>query len=107
MKRLIILLILLISSVAFADPKIVDLRLTSDLVDGKSGLTGGALSRVSAATYVDLHGDLQTAWGDRDQMIPTADQNIDTNWPLTITVTADTTYTLSTNTAGTFGYNSR
>jgi len=74
-KLLTIILILLFSVAAFGAQKIVDLPLTSDLVDSKSNLTAGALSRVSAATYIDTDSVLQTAWGDRAQSIHTSAQN--------------------------------
>ena len=47
---------------------------------GSGGLGIGSLSRVSAATYTDSDGTLQTSWGDRDQLIPTNAQENIANW---------------------------
>jgi hypothetical protein len=57
--------------------KIVKLPLISDLADSYGNLTSGALSRVSAATYVDVGGVLQDSWGDRDQKVLTTEQDPD------------------------------
>jgi len=61
--------------------RLAKLKLTSDLTDQMSGLSGGAVSRVSAATYVDANGVLRTAWGNRAQLIDTGAQNdLTTGW---------------------------
>jgi hypothetical protein len=87
-------------SEAFAAEQIVDLPLASNLTDLKGNLTGGALSRVSAATYVDLTGTLTTAWGDRDQLIDTTGQaDLDTWWTKD-GVTIDTGDTIASGISG-------
>jgi hypothetical protein len=54
--------------------QIVKAGLNGNLIDTLGNLTGGALSRVSAATYVDPEGVLQDSWGDRDQVMNTSAQ---------------------------------
>lgn len=62
---------------------IVKMRLQENLTDTFGNLTGGALSRVSATTYIHYFSDLlTTAWGDRDQLIDPSGQNdiTDASW---------------------------
>lgn len=70
----IVFLFFIFSSIAHAGV-IVDLPLNGNLTDTKGGLTAGALSRGSAATYIDTRGVLRTAAADRQQFIATAGQN--------------------------------
>lgn len=84
--------------------RLAKVKLTSDLTDQMNGMTAGAGSRRSAGTYES--DGLQTAWGNRDQLIPTNAQEDTDNWDgsgpwtLTIAVTANTSYILSVNLDG-------
>ena len=55
-------------NIAYAS-KIIDMPLTSNLTDKKGNLTGGELSRISGATYVDSSGVLQNSRGNRENLI--------------------------------------
>jgi hypothetical protein len=106
-KRISLLIVFsLIAGVAFAGAaglvpipreEIVFLPGSHNLKDSTGELSAGTISRTSDDMLPDGSG---WAWGDRDQLIGTSDQNDDTNWPLTIAVDAGSVYILSTDTSG-------
>ena len=65
MKKLIALFLVLLATSAFAGSQLVNLPLTSDLVDTKGNLTAGGLIRNSDATYVNTAGALAYSRGTR------------------------------------------
>ncbi|MBT8365125.1 MAG: hypothetical protein KJP23_10495, partial [Deltaproteobacteria bacterium] len=112
MKRLLVIFVCIFAFIGFVDAaEIVRLPLGSNLVDKKSGITGGGLQRDSAATYIDTGGILQTSYGTRENLVTDPFDFTQAAWNLTnasgnasvdsaSTVTLDTTDSISQSIAG-------
>lgn len=83
MKRIIfaiLFFVLLFPILAYAVPPIARLPLASNLEDVHGQLTNVELSRISAATYIDNNGVLQTAYGNRENLIEYSEDVSQTSW---------------------------
>ncbi|GAG60755.1 unnamed protein product, partial [marine sediment metagenome] len=62
---------------------VVDLPLRSGLIDKKGDLTAGEIERVSGGTYIDTDGVMQTARGNRTQLVTHSVDLTNAAWSVT------------------------